>query len=53
MKEREVAIIHEMNKKAKIIVETPHGLTKEVEAQNIVKQGTVLGPQMCCANTDQ
>ena len=40
-----------MNERAVFRVSTPAGLTKEVEVKEIVKQGTVFGPKLCCAST--
>ena len=34
-------------KKARIIIHTPVGDTEEIVCQNIVRQGTVYGPQLC------
>ena len=50
---REVCLLHDMNKQAKIVIETPNGLTEPITVQRIVKQGTVFGPVMCCANSQR
>ena len=46
-----LAIIKELNNTADIVVKTPVGNTSEFTVQNIVKQGTVLGPLLCSAST--
>ena len=53
IREREVTMIQAMNRKAKIVVETPSGDTDEINVKNIVKQGTIYGPQLCCVSTSQ
>ena len=40
-------LIYEMNKKSKVIIETPVGRTKSQEINNTVKQGTIFGPEIC------
>ena len=51
MREREVKILYELNRKAEIVIETPSGETSQIEVTDIVKQGTIFGPQLCCFNT--
>jgi len=51
MREREAAIVYNMNKKAKATVLTPCGPTREIQASLVVKQGTILGPILCCCST--
>ena len=51
MREREVLLLYEMNKEAIFKVSTPVGMTDEVKVREIVKQGTVYGPKLCCAST--
>ena len=51
MRERELVMIHEMNKKIKITIDTPVGRTEEFTAQNIVKQGSVCATKLCCSST--
>ena len=53
MREREVNMIYLLNKKAKIVIDTPVGLTNEIEINEIVKQGTIFGPKFCCVSTDK
>ncbi len=51
LREREVQMIYELNKQANIKVQTPAGVTKEIEVDEIVKQGTIFGPMLCCVNS--
>ena len=44
---RDAMVIREMNKTAKIMIHTPVGDTDEIICENIVRQGTVYGPQLC------
>ena len=53
MREREVNLIYEMNKTANIIIKTPVGNSKEITVTNIVRQGTVFGPKLCCIATQK
>ena len=38
-----------MNKKAEIIIDTTVGQTEHISIKEIVKQGFIFGPIMCCA----
>ena len=51
LREREALMVLEMNKKARIEMATPFGKTEELKKERIVKQGTILGPIMCCSST--
>ena len=51
MRERELGLIYKLNEKAHFKVNTPAGLTREVMVKEIVKQGTVFGPKLCCGST--
>ena len=51
MREREVAMIYQMNKKIKVVIDTPVGRTEAFTANNIVKQGSVCATKLCCAST--
>ena len=46
-------MIYEMNKGTEISIVTPVGRTEKTQVGEIVKQGTVLGPTLCCVETDQ
>ena len=47
---KRLALIEELNKTADIVVKTPVGNTEEFTINNIVKQGTVMGPLLCSAS---
>ena len=49
----DIKILHEMNKKAEIIVDTTLGQTESISIKEIVKQGSIFGPIMCCATTSR
>ena len=51
LREKEVLLLYKMNEKASFKVSTPAGITEEVQVREIVKQGTVYGPKLCCAST--
>lgn len=53
MREREVRMIYEMNKTANIIISTPMGKTEEIQVKDIVRQGTIFGPKLCCISTQK
>ena len=48
---RDALVIREMNKKANILIHTPVGDTEDILCENIVRQGTVYGPQLCGVST--
>ena len=50
---QDIAMIYEMNKNTEISVSTPSGKTQKTRVGEVVKQGTVLGPTLCCVETDQ
>ena len=50
---QDIQMIYKMNEDTGIIIETPLGKTEHAKVGEIVKQGTVLGPQLCCVETDQ
>ena len=43
--------LYEMNKETGIIIRTPVGNTDNIQVKEAVKQGTIFGPIMCCAET--
>ena len=45
--------MYRMNEETEITVETPLGPTKSSSIGETVKQGTVLGPELCCVSIDQ
>ena len=50
---QDIQMIFKMNKDTTIEIETPSGTTNKMTVGEIVKQGTVLGPTLCCVVTDQ
>ena len=53
MREREIMLIYELNRRADIIIDTPVGITDSITVREIVKQGTVFGPKLCCISTEK
>ena len=51
VREREIRILHKLNSEAHIIVKSPVGLTEEFQLGEMVKQGTIFGPKLCCVST--
>ena len=49
---QDVAMLYKMNKEAVIKVRTPLGETEPFQCKEIVKQGTIWGPEMCCIEAD-
>ena len=47
----DIKMLYEINKTTEIVVDTTNGNTKSIEITQIVKQGSVFGPTMCCAMT--
>ena len=50
---QDIEMIYRLNEDTDIVVETPFGKTERAKVGEVVKQGTVLGPQLCCVETDQ
>ena len=46
-------MIKKLNEKVVVVVKTPVGDTEPFELRNIVKQGSVYGPQICNASMDK
>ena len=49
----EATYILKMNQDVKATVDTPFGMSESFEAKEIVRQGTVWGPQLCSVSTDR
>ena len=49
----DIKILWEMNRMAKVVVDTPVGNTDQFEVKNTVKQGTIYGPVMCGLSTSR
>ena len=45
--------LYELNKISNIVVGTPVGKKSSITIEEIVKQGTIFGPIMCCASTSR
>ena len=45
------ALIYRMNENCNIRINTPFGMSKSISCPRIVKQGTVLGPDLCSTST--
>ena len=43
--------LNEMNKETDIIIRTPVGNTENIQVKEVVKQATMFGPIMHCAET--
>ena len=52
MREREVYMLYEINKKSNIVIQTPVGMTDNISVHEIVKQGTIFGPKLCSVATE-
>ena len=50
---RDCVMIKRLNEKAEIVVRTPVGNTEPFYLSDIVRQGTVYGPQICIASMDK
>ena len=45
--------LYEINKTSNIVVDIPVGKTSSITVVEVVKQGTIFGPIMCCASTSR
>ncbi len=50
---RDCYMIKKLNEKAKVVVRTPVGNTEPFYLENIVRQGSVYGPQICISTMDK
>ena len=50
---QDIKMMHLLNKDTEVTVITPSGKTERLKVGEVVKQGTVLGPTLCCVVTDQ
>ncbi len=50
---RDCYMIKKLNEKAKIVVRTPVGNTESFYLEDIVRQGSVYGPQICISTMDR
>ena len=52
MEDDHLATLYEANKKVKVSVKTPHGLTSRKDFEKIIMQGDVFGPIQCSMSVD-
>ena len=45
--------LYKLNESGKAIIKTPVGDIGPIDANKIVRQGTIPGPKLCCKNTDK
>ena len=45
--------LYKLNENGKAIIKTPMGDIGPIDANEIVRQGTITGPKLCCKNTDK
>ena len=50
---RDAQLVYEMNRNGSAKVKTPHGVTKDILLNEVVRQGTIYGPKLCSINTDK
>ena len=50
---QDIHMMYKMNENTVIEVETPFGTTEKITVGDVVKQGTVVGPTLCCVAIDQ
>ncbi len=50
---RDCVMVKKLNEKAKIVVRTPVGNTEPFYLEDIVRQGSVYGPQICISSMDR
>ena len=49
----DIKILYKINKKAEIIADTTVSQTESISVKEIVKQGSIFGPIMCCTTTSR
>ena len=52
MTDNNLAVLYEANKKVKVAVNTPHGLSSREDISKIILQGDVFGPIQCSVSVD-
>ena len=50
---QDIQMMYLLNEDTEVTVVTPSGTTEKIKVGEVVKQGTVLGPTLCCVVTDQ
>ena len=53
IKTDELNLLYMLNQNVDMQIKTPYGITDEFKVKNIVKQGTVNGPILCCTSAGQ
>ena len=46
-----IGSLHEISKTSNIVADTPVGKTSSKTVEEVMKQGTIFGPIMCCTST--
>ena len=46
-----IKMLYEINKTTEIVVDTAIGNTESIEIKEVVKQGSIFGPTLCCETT--
>ena len=49
----DIEMLYEINKKAEMIVDTTVGQTESINIKEIVKQGSIFRPIMCCVTSSK
>ena len=44
-------MLYEINKTTEIVIDTAIGNTKSIQIKEVVKEGSIFGPNMCCTAT--
>ena len=47
----DIKMVYEINKTTEIVVDTATANTKSMQTTEVIKQGPIFGPTMCCATT--
>ena len=50
---RTIGSLYEINKTSNIVADTPVGKTSSKTVEEVMKQGTIFGPIMCCTSTSR
>ena len=50
---KEAMNLYRLNEQGSAIIKTPAGEIGPIKADEIVRQGTIWGPKLCCINTDK
>ena len=52
MDSRDCIMVRNMNRSAVAVIDTPVGVTREIKVKHTLKQGTVIGPDVCKISMD-